>query len=361
MIRSKNRLFLLVFLICLCCSIISLLTFHANVMVASSGEQDPLPTEFLLSEEYRPLVSSTSKASPGHDMAKGGSNSSSTLPVGISSGSVVKNEKSDASQTAERAALCAMVKDEEPYIDEWLDYHFGLGFDSVFVYDNSDDFVMKNWAKKRSKVEVKHYPGTFKQRKSYDDCVETFAYNHTWVGFLDVDEFLVLKKHENVVDFLREHCERGALAINWYIFGTGNKTIYEPLPVTKRFQYREGHVDNRTKVVVRVQDFDKMINPHAGVYKNKAQQRDTQGNIIRRKQNRAMATNDKGTADVAIIHHYRYKSDREWYHKGCIRGRVTGARTRCNETAATGTVFDDSAWQVLKKNAPKYRVFDDWR
>ena len=63
---------------------------------------------------------------------------------------------------------------------------------------------------------------------------------HTWMAFFDVDEFLVLKKHDTVNEFLMQHLRRGSLAISWYIFGTGFRDVYAPLPVTKRFMYRDG-------------------------------------------------------------------------------------------------------------------------
>ena len=63
-----------------------------------------------------------------------------------------------------------------------------------------------------------------------------------------VDEFLVLKKHNTLNDFLEQHLRKGSLAISWFIFGTGFRDTYAPLPVTKRFLYRDGtHPNDRHK------------------------------------------------------------------------------------------------------------------
>ena len=32
--------------------------------------------------------------------------------------------------------LCAAAKDEDPYIDEWMDYHFKLGFEKIVIFRN---------------------------------------------------------------------------------------------------------------------------------------------------------------------------------------------------------------------------------
>jgi hypothetical protein len=56
---------------------------------------------------------------------------------------------------------------------------------------------------------------------------------------LDVDEFLVLKKHEHVDELLEEHLPKGsgALSINWVWFSFNGKLLCDAKPVTKRFLY----------------------------------------------------------------------------------------------------------------------------
>ena len=36
-----------------------------------------------------------------------------------------------------KVALVCIAKNEDLYIDEWIDYHFKLGFDEIFVYQNN--------------------------------------------------------------------------------------------------------------------------------------------------------------------------------------------------------------------------------
>ena len=38
------------------------------------------------------------------------------------------------------AAICAIQKWGLRYIDEWVDYHLAIGFETIFIYDNSEDF-----------------------------------------------------------------------------------------------------------------------------------------------------------------------------------------------------------------------------
>ena len=52
--------------------------------------------------------------------------------------------------------LCAIAKWEDAYIDEWLGYHLRLGIDRIYVYDNSEDFTMRNKSRPDS-VELVHF------------------------------------------------------------------------------------------------------------------------------------------------------------------------------------------------------------
>lgn len=45
-----------------------------------------------------------------------------------------------------------------------------------------------------------------------------------WVAKIDGDEFIVLKKHDTVHDFLREFNTVGAIALNWLMFDANNHT-----------------------------------------------------------------------------------------------------------------------------------------
>jgi hypothetical protein len=45
-----------------------------------------------------------------------------------------------------KSLLCAIAKNEERYINEWVNYHYNLGFDKIVVYNNNDvkDLVIPN-------------------------------------------------------------------------------------------------------------------------------------------------------------------------------------------------------------------------
>ena len=62
-----------------------------------------------------------------------------------------------------------------------------------------------------------------------------------YLALIDIDEFLVPRGgyasvHGVINDYLAPY-RGGSLTVNWILFGSSNKTVYAPIPVTKRFRH----------------------------------------------------------------------------------------------------------------------------
>lgn len=295
---------------------------------------------------------------------------------------------SNNSTKGKRVALCAVMKDEDRYIDEWIDYYLGLGFDEIHLYDNSPHFVRQAWAQHQSCAVTTHFwPGILAQPAAYVDChhrlvqankkknkkkksirkrrkkdksASTSTKGTHWVGFLDVDEFLVLRNYTNIHPFLQDYLPEGSLAINWYIFGNAGKQEYVPGPVTRRFQMRHPEVAALTKSIAVLEDLDpydantgkavRHVNAHYWHVKQGKTRKDTNGKILE-----DVPQNPNGPTDVAVVHHYMEKSLEEYKAK-IERGRADkiAKRNAPDVVPQPGTVRDDAAWDQLKRMVPKY-------
>jgi Glycosyl transferase family 2 len=278
------------------------------------------------------------------------------------------------STTRQRAALCVIAIDEEAYLQEFVDYHLALGFDLIHIMDNSDNFDLEQFAQgKDCRVKVEHFPGPVKQFLAYAECSARLIAegNYGWVAFYDVDEFLILKKHRNVIDFLEEYVPSGSLAVNWRFFEMSGKKVYEPLPVTKRFQYRlpdEAEINYHIKSIVRLsslntKEMKRWDNPHFFPLVHGAYQYDTNGTRVEG------PYNPGGKVDVVALYHFSFKSMKEYVAK---RNRGRSDVPRNEEEIATliamaeslwktsneSYIFDDTAWRMLKDLVPRYSQFD---
>jgi len=241
------------------------------------------------------------------------------------------------------AVICIIVLNETGVLDEWIRYHRSLGFSKIYVYDNSPDFELKEWPSRyEGFLHVFHIPGKVMQLTAYNHFLSTFREHHTWCAFIDADEFIVLKKHPDVVAMLEEHCKEGALTLNWYMFGSSGKLNYEPEPVTKRFQLRAKNIDKHIKTIAHMKSVQTM-GIHECYVMIKGTAHDTNGNIV------IGPYNPDGPVDVAVIHHYNAKSLEE-YHWKIARGRADNGDTRTIEQfyeadRDANEVLDTSAWE----------------
>lgn len=209
------------------------------------------------------------------------------------------------------AAVCVIVKNELPYLEEWLDHNFRIGFDEIYIYDNSDNFDLRLF--QRRGVTVIHFPGPTKQTLAYTDFANKYAPRFTWMALIDADEFIVVRpQFRSIKIVLQEHCPRGALALNWLMFGSNGHQDYSPEPVTKRFTRRAASVNLHVKVIVKTSDFIRMTSPHSVETHYGTQ--DTTGKRVNG------PFNPNGPIDVACIHHYFTKSANEFRAK-IARGR----------------------------------------
>ena len=121
-------------------------------------------------------------------------------------------------------------------IEEWLDYHFNLGFGHIFLMDNNDE----KDALQINKENLTILP-------AYDICVEIGdstwqcdAYNtglnyirnlnekYDWIAIIDIDEFIRLFTYRNINDFIINECinkNKDNIELKWRLFND-NELIY---------------------------------------------------------------------------------------------------------------------------------------
>ena len=168
----------------------------------------------------------------------------------------------------DRVALCCMGKCENSYIREWTTYHLNLGFDKIYIYDNNDidgerfeneisDLISTG------KVEIINYRGKkCCQETAYHDCYLKNNKNYDWIAVFDIDEFLTLKQHSNVKEFLSDHRFDNfqVLHLNWMCYGDNGmldsdgrgciERFVKPLPFDIR-RFKDFPENNHIKSIVR--------------------------------------------------------------------------------------------------------------
>jgi hypothetical protein len=157
-------------------------------------------------------------------------------------------------------AIVCIAKKEHDYIEEFVKYHLALGFKYIYLYDNEDIPTYENMLQAyKENVKVIHLPFN-----NYEIGVQYVALNHfinfylftddiTHVAHIDIDEFIVLKKHNTICDFINEYivddCE--GIGMNWRFFGSSYKTEKSNEPLTARFTMCEKNGNNHIKTLFK--------------------------------------------------------------------------------------------------------------
>ena len=124
-------------------------------------------------------------------------------------------------------AICAIFKNEAPYLKEWIEFNHIIGVEHFYLYNNNsdDDYhtVLKPYIA-NGLVTLIQWPFNQKQMECYMACIKEYASETKWLGFIDIDEFIVPKSTDSVYDFLKPFEKKaGAVNIYWKIFGTSGK------------------------------------------------------------------------------------------------------------------------------------------
>ena len=127
-----------------------------------------------------------------------------------------------------KIALVVMIKNENNYIKEFLDYYKKIGVDTVHICDNNDidgespmhiieSYITDGFVKYWDIRGLKKY-----QLENYAKMYEILKDQYDWILFFDTDEFLVFNNNfTNIKDWLSQDKFKCAnqILVNWVNYG----------------------------------------------------------------------------------------------------------------------------------------------
>ena len=156
-----------------------------------------------------------------------------------------------------KLAVCAIIKNEAPYLDEWIRFHRAVGVQKFYFYlnDCTDDSarILKPY-EDCGLVDCVVFNGDSQQVPAYQDCLDRHHADADWLAFIDLDEFLVPFKASSVheiLDTLPGECDQ--VLAKWLFFGSSGCSKASPEWVIERFTRRGNFsgLDYQTKAIVR--------------------------------------------------------------------------------------------------------------
>lgn len=127
--------------------------------------------------------------------------------------------------------LVATVKNEGPYLWEWVAHHKSIGFDNIVIFQNdSNDLTHGILNELRSAGLINYFynhADSNHQIKAYERAAKLDVYSQSdWVLALDLDEFLTIKTVEGTLKSWFDRLPSAdSILLNWRLFGSSYHNI----------------------------------------------------------------------------------------------------------------------------------------
>jgi hypothetical protein len=226
--------------------------------------------------------------------------------------------------------ICAIFRDEGPYLKEWIEFHKLVGVQHFLLYnhlsvDNSREVLQPYIDDKTVEVidlndEIKSRPhwGSI-QMGSYNDGLKRLLGKSKWVAFIDSDEFLIPVKQDNLLTVLKDYEKFGGICAHWVMFGTSHiQKIPDNVLQIEALVYRsklDCSTNSHVKSIVRPEKVVEFTNPHFAIYKKGS----TQVNENKVAFNGALEK--EFTANILRINHY-WTRDEDYFFNVKVPSRV---------------------------------------
>lgn len=168
--------------------------------------------------------------------------------------------------------LCCIAKDENARIVEWAAFHALRGVERIVVYDNGSRLPLADALAPltdRIDIEVHDLPGPARQLEAYAHCLEVHGPATKWLAFIDVDEFLLPRREDDLRQVLTDFEEFAGLGVNWVMFGSGGHETPPPGLLIEAFTRRapyEFPTNHHIKSIVRPAYVQGPLSPHHFAY-----------------------------------------------------------------------------------------------
>jgi len=246
-----------------------------------------------------------------------------------------------------KVALCAIAKNENLYIREWVEWYKNLGISKIFLYDNNEldgerfEEVINDYIE-NGFVEVINRRGIEKgcyydendinlQPKSYIECYENNSKYFDWFCFFDIDEFLTFRDNWNLFSFLSQDKFNNTdlILVSWQHYDDNNLLYYDSRPVTERFTHECKWYRHGVKSIVRS---NKIINDkHQGnlihIFRLKGDKTNYANGVeIRDKKTWYVIPHGYHISAPCVLNHYKTKTLQEYVKRHLGRHWGTGKK-----------------------------------
>ena len=228
-----------------------------------------------------------------------------------------------------RIGLCGIVKNEAPYLIDWIAWYSALGFTDFIIADNESDDgtteILKDLQRKRvlHTFNIKTRLHNRPQREAYILGAELAKHlGIDWVAFFDPDEYLLPGSPEiKITEFLSQLPDDcGALCIDWALYGSSGQIKAQADPTPYRFEWRaEKKEPTYYKTLARMSAYQRTQGAHHAILASGYRHLRPNGAEI---DHAAISKSSEGVWEPFRLNHYSIRSWAEFTRKKLSKARL---------------------------------------
>lgn len=147
-----------------------------------------------------------------------------------------------AERTGKGVSICAVAKDEDLYLMEWVNHYFKMGVSHIYLYDNNDreTDTIRRLGEMPNVTIIPLYGNALKEAGSqcgvYTAAYRKYGHMYEWMGFFDIDEFVTVDSG-TIPEFLSDkmYDNVSVVHLSWRYHGDNGLERYDDRPVQERF------------------------------------------------------------------------------------------------------------------------------
>ena len=131
-----------------------------------------------------------------------------------------------------KKTICSIIKDEQLYLKEWIDWHLSIGFDAIHLFEDMGSKSHEDIVKDYPNVYLRRYETdeevkwllvndgtTIKQEVLYRYFAENYKHVYDWCAFIDIDEYIILDESYNLDKLCNEFADCPSIHLSWKMIG----------------------------------------------------------------------------------------------------------------------------------------------
>lgn len=206
-------------------------------------------------------------------------------------------------------ALCAIVRDETPFLREWVAYHHYIGFEKIYIYDNQSAIPVRDTLLdfiEGGICETRSLQGEAMQSIAYNLCLRDYGPSCEWLAFFDLDEFLCLKNETDARVLLRDYEDYSCLMVHWDSFSSSGHLTHPQGLVMHNYTQSLGYSPT-SKSIVRPSKVKMTLSAHHFML--------NEGRAVNTNEEPAIRNYTPLAVDKVCLNHYRYRSQQDYAGK----------------------------------------------